>query len=64
MSQTTLNVRVDSQLKQQFEDLGITPSTAGNVFIKTQVRECRIPFEIAAPSDPFYCEANIKRLLF
>lgn len=66
MSQTTLNVRIDSQLKKQFDDLctdfGMTPSTAVNIFIKTLVRERRIPFEIAAPSDPFYCEANMKRL--
>ena len=66
MSQATLNVRIDSQLKKQFEDLcvdfGMTPSTAVNVFVKTLVRERRIPFEIAAPRDPFYAEANMKRL--
>jgi DNA-damage-inducible protein J len=66
MSQATLNVRMDSQLKKQFEDLcvdfGMTPSTAVNVFVKTLVRERRIPFEIAAPRDPFYAEANMKRL--
>jgi DNA-damage-inducible protein J len=66
MSQTTLNVRMDSHLKKQFEDLcvdfGMTPSTAVNVFVKTLVRERRIPFEIAAPRDPFFCEANMKRL--
>jgi len=66
MSQATLNVRMDSQLKKQFEDLcvdfGMTPSTAVNVFVKTLVRERRIPFEISAPRDPFYAEANMKRL--
>ena len=66
MSQTTLNVRMDSHLKKQFEDLcvdfGMTPSTAVNVFVKTLVRERRIPFEIAAPRDPFFCEAIMKRL--
>jgi len=66
MSQATLNVRMDSQLKKQFEDLcvdfGMTPSTAVNVFVKTLVRERRIPFEIAAPRNPFYAEANMKRL--
>ena len=66
MPQTTLNVRMDSHLKKQFEDLcvdfGMTPSTAVNVFVKTLVRERRIPFEIAAPRDPFYCESNMKRL--
>lgn len=66
MSQATLNVRMDSHLKKQFEDLcvdfGMTPSTAVNVFVKTLVRERRIPFEIAAPRDPFFSEANMKRL--
>jgi len=66
MSQATLNVRMDSHLKKQFEDLcidfGMTPSTAVNVFVKTLVRERRIPFEIAAPRDPFYSESNMKRL--
>ena len=66
MSQTTLNVRMDSHLKKQFEDLccdfGMTPSTAVNVFVKTLVRERKIPFEISAPRDPFYSEANMKRL--
>ncbi|MBQ8173284.1 MAG: type II toxin-antitoxin system RelB/DinJ family antitoxin [Mailhella sp.] len=66
MSQAILNVRMDSHLKKQFEDLcidfGMTPSTAVNVFVKTLVRERRIPFEIAAPRDPFYSESNMKRL--
>ena len=57
---------MDSHLKKQFEDLcidfGMTPSTAVNVFVKTLVRERRIPFEIAAPRDPFYSESNMKRL--
>ena len=66
MSQTTLNVRIDSQLKKQFDDLctdfGMTPSTAVNIFVKTLVRERRIPFEISAPRDPFYAETNMKYL--
>ena len=66
MSQATLNVRMDSHLKKQFEDLccdfGMTPSTAVNVFVKALVRERKIPFEISAPRDPFYSETNMKRL--
>ena len=37
-------------------------SIAINVFIKTVVREGRIPFEISA-YDPFYSETNMKRLM-
>lgn len=66
MSQTTLNVRIDSRLKEQFDELcsefGMTPSTAVNIFVRTLIRERRIPFEISAPADPFYAEANMKRL--
>lgn len=66
MAQTTLNVRIEANLKKQFDDLcadfGMTPSTAVNIFVKTLVRERRIPFEIAAPHDPFYSEANLRRL--
>ena len=66
MSQATLNVRMDSHLKKQFEDLCcdfvMTPSTAVNVFVKALVRERKIPFEISAPRDPFYSETNMKWL--
>ncbi len=66
MTQTTLNVRMDANLKKQFDELcadfGMTPSTAVNIFVKTLVRERRIPFEISAPHDPFYSETNMRRL--
>lgn len=66
MTQTTLNVRMDAELKQQFDaictEFGMTPSTAVNIFARTIVRERRIPFEIAAPRDPFYGETNMRRL--
>lgn len=64
MSQTTINVRMDSKLKKQFEEFcnktGMNISVAINIFAKTVVREQKIPFEISA--DPFYSEENIKRL--
>lgn len=41
---------MDSNLKKQFEafctDMGMTMSTAFNIFAKKVVREYRIPFEI------------------
>lgn len=53
MSQATFSVRMDEQLKRQFDGLcqefGMTASTAINVFARAVVRERRIPFEIAAP---------------
>ena len=66
MTLTTLNIRMDAELKQQFDaicnEFGMTPSTAVNIFARTIVRERRIPFEIAAPRDPFYGETNMCRL--
>lgn len=53
MSQATFSVRMDEQLKRQFDGLcqefGMTTSTAINVFARAVVRERRIPFEIVVP---------------
>lgn len=66
MSQTNVNVRMDEDLKRQFDsfysEIGMTMTTAICVFVKTAVRERRIPFEISADSDPFYNAANIERV--
>lgn len=64
MSQTNINIRIDENLKKQFdkfcEDIGMSMTTAFNIFAKKVVKEQKIPFEITA--DPFYSDANIKRL--
>ena len=50
MSQTTLSVRMDAELKKQLDalcdDVGMTTSTAINMFAKAFVRERRLPFEV------------------
>ncbi len=50
MAQATLSIRVDSQLKKDFDyfcqDVGMNMTTALSVFMKQAVRENRIPFEI------------------
>ena len=52
MASTNINIRMDSDLKRQFEnfcaDMGMTMTTAFNIFAKKAVREYRIPFEIGA----------------
>ena len=64
MAQTNINIRIDEELKKQFEkfceDTGMTMTTAFNIFVKKAVKEQRIPFEITA--DPFYNSANMERL--
>ena len=51
MAQTNINIRMDADLKQQFDhlcnELGLNMSTAFNIFAKTMVRQQRIPFEIS-----------------
>ncbi len=57
---TTITTRVSSEDKTLFdafcESVGLTTSSAINMFIKATIREGEIPFKIKA--DPFYSEAN------
>ena len=66
MAQTNVNIRMDENLKKQFDafcsDIGMNMTTAFCVFAKTAVRQNKIPFEISAESDPFYNEVNQARL--
>ncbi len=59
-----ISLRVDDNLKcsaeRTFDDIGLSMSSAINIFLKTVVRENRIPFELSA--DPFYSEENMARL--
>ena len=47
-----INLRVDNELKRSAEktldNIGLSMSTAINIFLKTVVRENRIPFELSA----------------
>jgi len=64
MSQTNVNIRMDENVKRQFDaicsELGLNMSTAFNMFAKTVVRQNRIPFELSV--DPFFNEFNQARL--
>ena len=63
MSVVSTNIKIEAELKQDaqklFEDLGMTLSTAVNIFLRQAVREQGIPFRIG---DPFY-SANNQRAL-
>ena len=54
MAQTSMTLRVDNSLKKKFdtlcEEFGFTTTAAITVFMKTVVRERKIPFEIKAAS--------------
>jgi DNA-damage-inducible protein J len=66
MAQTTLSVRMDENLKKQFDafctEVGMNTSVAINLFARAVLRERKIPFEIALNEDPFYSESNLARL--
>ncbi|MBQ7916100.1 MAG: type II toxin-antitoxin system RelB/DinJ family antitoxin [Firmicutes bacterium] len=51
MAQTSVSIRIDEDLKKQFDafcnDVGMTMTTAFCIFAKTVVREQRIPFIIS-----------------
>lgn len=55
MAQTTICIRIDTDVKKEFEtfcdSIGMSMSTAINIFIKKSVGEQRIPFEITAKRD-------------
>ena len=64
MSQVLVNFRMDAEDKKGMEDvckeLGMSMSTAFNIFAKKMRRERRIPFDVSI--DPFYSDENLAHL--
>ena len=64
MGQTMVNFRMDEEVKRKMEqackEMGMSMSTAFDIFAVKVGNERRIPFEITA--DPFYSESNMKYL--
>ncbi len=64
MTTATVNIRMDADTKKAMEhtckELGMSMSTAFNIFAKKMSREHRIPFEVSI--DPFYSETNMAHL--
>ena len=52
MAEVSFSIQMDENLKEQFEqvcsDFGMSVSMAITIFARMVVRECKIPFEIAA----------------
>ena len=74
MANTNINIRMDADLKRQFEafcaDMGMTMTTAFNVFARKAVREYRIPFEAIKEvkrmkADPSLCKtySNVDQMM-
>jgi len=66
MAQTTLNVRMDENIKKEFDifcsRVGLNTSVAVNMFARAVLRERKIPFEITDETDPFYNQSNMRAL--
>ena len=64
MAQTTINFRMDEELKKDMEqtcqELGMNMTTAFTIFAKKMSREKRIPFKVSY--DPFYSEKNMQAI--
>lgn len=60
-----LNFRIDDEIKAKAENacnaMGLTLSSAINIFLTKVANEKRIPFDITV-YDPFYSDENMKRL--
>lgn len=56
MAQTNINIRMDEDLKRQFEalcqNIGMSMTTAITIFAKKMVNENKVPFELTG-NDPF-----------
>ena len=65
MSNTSMNIRMDSEVKKQAQELfaqfGLDMTTAVNMFLRQSIRQRGIPFTLQL--DPFYSEVNQERLL-
>lgn len=61
MSTKSVNFRVDEELKKNADailsEMGLTMSSALNIFLKQMVNKRALPFVIEA-ADPFYSKAN------
>lgn len=64
MAQSNINIRMDEDVKKEFEnvctELGINMSVAITILAKKMIREQRIPFEVSV--DSFYSRSNMEAL--
>ena len=57
-TQTTINVRMETQTKKEMEDIlkriGLTTTSAFNMFARALIQERKIPFNITVPKYETY----------
>lgn len=64
---TTISLRFDDEMKKQLDEMcdemGMNLTTFFMIYAKKALRDRRIPFEVAAPLDPFYSNSNVEQLI-
>ena len=65
MAETTnVNIRMDKEIKDRaerlFGEMGMSMTTAFNIFVRQTLRQGKIPFEISV--DPFFSNSNMRAL--
>ena len=62
MSNTTISIRVNEEVKKEadqlFENLGLNLSSAVNIFLRQAIREQGIPFQVTLNEGKIYQEAE------
>lgn len=63
---TTISLRFDDEMKRQLDEMcdemGMNLTTFFMIYAKKALRDRCIPFEVAAPLDPFYSDSNMEQL--
>jgi len=66
MEMTTISLRFDDEMKRQLDEMcdemGMNLTTFFMIYAKRALRDRRIPFDITAPTGPFYSESNMAQL--
>lgn len=64
MAQAVVNIKMDAELKREMtqvcKEMGISLTTAFNIFAARVVRDRAIPFDVSG--DPFYSETNLAHI--
>lgn len=64
MANTNITIRMDEELKREadelFDELGMSFTTAVNIFVKQAVRERRIPFGVSTKGVPYFVECTVE----
>ena len=62
---TTVSLRFDDDMKRQLDEMcdemGMNLTTLFMIYAKKVLRDRCIPFEVAAPLEPFYSDSNMER---